>query len=89
MKPNPKKEQIQRVVRMLESNPEMLGQVELLLGEMEDETMRLTTADEAEDALVERMHEMTREALEGWARKREGKLNAQAPEGARRGGKKN
>jgi len=60
----------------------MLEQVEKLLEEMDDEAGKLITADEAEDALVERMHEMTREALESWARKREGKLNAQAPSGA-------
>ena len=64
-------------------------QVERMLEELENTAGRLNTADEAEDALVARMREMGRLALQGWAGQREQAAQPAKKTGMRRNGKKN
>lgn len=73
----------------LAKHPGLREQVECLLQEVENAHGRLVTADEAEDAVVERLRKMGREALESWARQRQQALGATRNPGERQGGKKN
>lgn len=73
----------------LAAHPGMREQVERLLEEVENTQGRLTTADEAEDALVERLRGMGREALQSWAEHQQRRLDAVRQPGRRRGSKKN
>jgi hypothetical protein len=73
----------------LAEHPGLREQVEGLLQEVENEKGRITTADEAEDAVVERLRQMGREALRSWAQQRQQALDAPKNPGERQGGKKN
>lgn len=82
-------ERIEALLKRLREQPELCEQVEALLGEVEDVTGRLVTADQAEDAVVERVRSIGQVALTRWAQGRCDQLNAQRPAGTRRDSKKN
>ena len=73
----------------LARHPGLREQVERMLEEVENAAGKLNTADEAEDAVVARMREMGRRALQGWAEQREQAVRPPKRKGLRRGGKKN
>jgi hypothetical protein len=60
-----------------------------LLDEVENSANTLNTADEAEDALAQRMREMSRQALIGWAEQRHAAVQPARAPGLRKVGKKN
>lgn len=60
-----------------------------MLEEVENVSGALTSADDAEDAIVERIRQMGREALQSWALEREKAVQPEPGPGLRRGGKKN
>ena len=82
-------EQLDALVNRLREHPEMLEQVEALLDEVENRTGALGTADQAEDAVVERMRSLGHAALTRWAQRRCEQLNDKAPPQARKDSKKN
>jgi hypothetical protein len=73
----------------LAKHPGLREQVERMLEEVENVAGELNSADEAEDAIVERIRQMGREALQSWALEREKTVQPQRRSGLRRGGKKN
>lgn len=73
----------------LRAHPELRAHLERLLDEVENRGGQLNTADEAEDALVERMRAMGREALHQWAQQRQEQVQPDRERLLRRGGKKN
>jgi len=78
------------LVRKLREHPQLLEQLGALLEEIGDEHHQLTTADEAEEALVKRLHEMGRLSLTQWAQNKALQSDQGPPEaGSRRGSKKN
>ena len=77
------------MVERLGKHPELRDQVKGLLDEVENRASKLNPADEAEDALVERVREIGREALRNWAQRRHDSVQPKGLEGERRGGKKN
>lgn len=79
----------QLAARLAQQPVAVQEQVEALLDEIEDRAGTLTTADDAEDALVARLRQLGRAGLTAWAEQRSAQLNATAPAGARRGAKKN
>jgi hypothetical protein len=87
MEMNPEREE--EIMKRLKKQPELLKQVEGLLDEVENKSGALGTADQAEDAMVERVRAIGRAALNRWAQQRCEQLNAAVPPGARKGGKKN
>jgi hypothetical protein len=60
-----------------------------LLEEVENRAGGLGTADQAEEAMIERMRRLGQAGLTAWAQGRCAQLNAEAPAKARRSGKKN
>lgn len=82
-------ERMDALVNRLREHPEMVEQMEALLDEVENRTGTLGTADQAEDAVVERMRSLGQAALTGWAQRRCEQLNAEAPPQARKDSKKN
>lgn len=82
-------ERLDALVNRLREQPEMLAQVEALLEEVENRTGVLGTADQAEDAVVERMRSLGQAALTRWAQRRCEQLNTEAPPQARKDSKKN
>lgn len=77
------------LMQRLEKHPELWTQVAALLGEVENSAGALGTADEAEEALIERMRRLGQAGLSAWAQQRCAQVNAAGPAQARRGGKKN
>jgi hypothetical protein len=73
----------------LRAHPELRAHMERLLDEVENRGGQLNTADEAEDALVERMRAIGREALQEWGRQRQEQVQPDWELQLRRGGKKN
>jgi len=73
----------------LRAHPQLRSQVERMLDEVENSGGQLNTADEAEDALVERLRQMGREALQEWAQQRQVQVQPNWEPQLRRGGKKN
>jgi hypothetical protein len=73
----------------LRAHPELRAHMERLLDEVENRGGQLNTADEAEDALVERMRAIGREALREWGRQRQEQVQPDWELQLRRGGKKN
>jgi hypothetical protein len=71
----------------LARQPQLCAQVERLLDEVENRSGQLTSADAAEDALVERVRTLGRTALHQWAEHRVQGLAR--PAGSRAAGKKN
>ncbi len=73
----------------LRAHPELREPIERLLDEVDNRGGRLNTADEAEDALVQRMRAMGREAMQEWAERRQVAVQPEWEPQLRRGGKKN
>jgi hypothetical protein len=73
----------------LAKHPGLRTQVERMLEEVENASGALHSADEAEDAIVERVRQMGREALQSWMLEREKAVQPPREKGLRRGGKKN
>lgn len=73
----------------LAKHPGLRAQVERMLEEVENASGTLNHADEAEDAIVERIRQMGREALQSWMLEREKAVQPPREKGLRRGGKKN
>jgi hypothetical protein len=73
----------------LRGHPELREHIEGLLDEVDNRGGVLNTADEAEDALVVRLRAMGREAMQGWAERRQGVVQPGWEPSLRRGGKKN
>jgi hypothetical protein len=75
--------------KRLAKHPSLRAQVERLLDEVENRGGELNTADEAEDAVVTRVRELGRLALQRWAEERAQAVPPPSQPGWRRGGKKN
>jgi hypothetical protein len=75
--------------KRLAKHPGLRAQVERLLEEVENRGGELNTADEAEDAVVARVRELGRMALQRWAEERARAVQPPPQPGLRRGGKKN
>ena len=58
---------VQRFVQKIEAHPEIFDSMERLLQVVENETGEATTADEAEELLVEELRRMGHDALQSWA----------------------
>src|SRR6266404_99621 len=67
-------QRIERLIRKLESYPEVLDRVERIMEVGENDTGEAITADEAEELLVQELRRMGHDALQGWARRKEVKL---------------
>jgi hypothetical protein len=67
-------QRIERLIRKLESHPEVLDRVERMMEVVENDTGEAITADEAEELLVQELRRMGHDALQGWARRKEVKL---------------
>lgn len=78
---------VEDLVRRLSAHPELMEEVEQLLEEVEDPNSELSNADDAEDAIAERIQLIAQRALSGWAQTRASRIAPGAH--ARRGGKKN
>ena len=76
-------QRIERLIRKLESYPEVLDRVERIMEVVENDTGEAITADEAEELLVQELRRMGHDALQGWARRKEVKLEGEY--GARSG----
>jgi len=76
-------QRIERLIRKLESYPEVLDRVERIMEVVENDTGEAITADEAEELLVQELRRMGHDALQGWARRKEVKLEGEY--GARTG----
>jgi hypothetical protein len=67
-------QRIERFMAKLESHPEVFDQMERIMEVVENETGEAMTADEAEELLVQELRRMGHDALQGWARRKEVKL---------------
>ena len=85
---NPLSERDLRLIERLGQHPELRDQFEGLLDEVENRASKLNTADDAEDALVERVREIGREALKHWAQRRHDSVQPKGLEGEGAGVKK-
>jgi hypothetical protein len=85
MELNPTREQIETMVKELARRPELFARMEALLAQVRSE--QTGSLDEAEEAVVQQLRALGREALSAWMR--ETSAGVPAPGGARRGGKKN
>jgi len=72
----------------LEQYPQLCDQFAQLLDEMENRAGACNTADEAEDAVVERMRALGRITLAQWAEQRQAGVQPPRASGLRQGGKK-
>jgi hypothetical protein len=68
--------------------PQLCGQIAALLDEMENRAGTFNTADEAEDAVVERIRALGRLTLTLWAEQRQAAVQPERTPGLRQGGKK-
>ena len=68
--------------------PQLCGQIAGLLDEMENRGGAFNTADQAEDAVVERIRAMGRLTLTLWAEQRQAAVQPERTRGLRQGGKK-
>ena len=73
----------------LQRHPELYQQMTALLDEVENRAGALNTGDEAEDAIVERMRALGRQALTQWAEQRHAAVQPAGTPGLRQAGKKN
>ena len=85
----PSSEHAADLVARLQRHPQLYRQVVGLLDEVENRAGALNTGDEAEDAIVERMRQFGREALNQWAEQRHAAVQPARTAGWRQGGKKN
>ena len=77
------------LVTRLQRHPELQAQVAALLDEVENRAGALNTGDDAEDAIVERLRQIGRQALTGWAEQRHAAVQPARTPGLRQVGKKN
>lgn len=82
-------EQTAELMVRLQRHPELLEQVVALLDEVDNRAGTLNTGDDAEDAIVERVRQLGRQALTGWAERRHAAVQPVRTPGLRQGGKKN
>jgi hypothetical protein len=87
MDKNQPREEVESLAVRLARHPELRSQIEGLLDEVENRAGELTTADDAEEALIGRMRKIGQAGLRDWAEREAGKLEVPPP-GARRGAKK-
>ncbi|MEX2015276.1 MAG: hypothetical protein WD873_01475 [Candidatus Hydrogenedentales bacterium] len=87
--PAPSPEQAAELVARLQHHPQLYAQMAALLDEVENRAGALNTGDEAEDAIVERMRQIGRQALSGWAERRHAEVQPVRTPGLRQVGKKN
>lgn len=87
MDKNHERVEAEELVKRLARHPELMLQIGGLLDEVENRAGGFKTADEAEDALVERVRGIGRAGLNDWAKREAAKLETPPP-GARRGAKK-
>ena len=73
----------------LQRHPQLYEQVVTLLDEVENRAGTLNTGDEAEEAIVERMRQLGRQALTQWAEQRHAAVQPARAPGLRQVGKKN
>ena len=73
----------------LQRHPELQAQVAALLDEVENRAGTLNTGDDAEDAIVARLHQFGQHALTQWAEQRQAAVQPARTPGLRPGGKKN
>lgn len=85
----PASENTADLVARLQRHPQLYEQVSALLDEVENRAGALNTADQAEDAIVERMRQFSRRALTQWAEQRQAAIQPAGATDLRRGGKKN
>jgi hypothetical protein len=67
-------QRIAQLMAKLGSHPEVLDRMERIMEVVENETGEAMTADEAEELLVQELRRMGHDALQGWARRKEVKL---------------
>jgi hypothetical protein len=70
-------ERIEQLLKKIEDQPEILGQLERILQIVENETGEAMTADEAEELLVWEMRRLGQIAMGSWARRKESRLEAE------------
>ena len=63
-------EKVSDLMARLQRHPQLCEHVAALLDEVENRAGTLNTGDEAEDAIVERMRQLGRQALTQWAEQR-------------------
>jgi hypothetical protein len=85
----PSPENAADLLARLQRHPELYEQVAALLDEVENRAGALNTGDEAEDAIVERMRQLGRQALTQWAEQRHTAVQPARAPGLRQVGKKN
>lgn len=73
----------------LRQYPQLCDSIGIMLDEMENRTGTLNTADQAEDAIVERIRQFGRQMLNQWAQQRHDAVQPTRTAGLRQGGKKN
>jgi hypothetical protein len=73
----------------LQRHPQLYEQMAALLDEVENRAGALNTGDEAEDAIVERMRQIGRQALTQWAEQRHAAVQPARTAVLRQAGKKN
>lgn len=77
------------LVARLQRHPLLYAQMTALLDEVENRAGALNTGDEAEDAIVERLRQLGRQALTLWAEQRHTAVQPARVPGLRQVGKKN
>ena len=76
------------LIARLQQHPELYDHLAALLDEVENRAGSLNTADEAEDAIVERMRRMGQQALTRWGEQRHATVQPAPGSGLRPAGKK-
>lgn len=67
-------QRMQRLIEKLAAQPEVFDRIERMLEVVENETGEAMTADQAEELLVQELRRMGQVALQGWANRKEEKL---------------
>ena len=76
------------LVARLQQYPQLCDSIGIMLDEMENRTGTLNTADQAEDAIVERIRQFGRQMLTQWAQQRHAAVQPERTPELRQGGKK-
>jgi hypothetical protein len=76
------------VFTRLQQYPQLCDSIGIMLDEMENRTGTLNTADQAEDAIVERIRQLGRQMLNQWAQQRHAAVQPERTPELRQGGKK-
>jgi len=72
----------------LRQYPQLCDSIGIMLDEMENRTGTLNTADQAEDAIVERIRQFGRQMLNQWAQQKHAAVQPGRTPELRQGGKK-